>query len=84
MAEQKTLRIGIPKGSLAESTRDLFQRAGFAISLSSRGYYPSIDDPEIECVIFRAQEISRYVEDAVIDVGITGHDWIAENDSDVV
>lgn len=84
MAEDKTLRIGIPKGSLAESTRDLFARAGFAMSLSSRSYYPSIDDPELECVMFRAQEISRYVEDGVLDIGITGHDWIAENDSDVV
>jgi ATP phosphoribosyltransferase len=80
---KRLLTIGIPKGSLADSTRDLFNRAGFEITISSRGYYPVIDDPELQCVMFRAQEMSRYVEDGVVDVGLTGHDWILENDSDV-
>ncbi len=78
------LRIGIPKGSLSESTLDLFDRAGYGIRVSSRSYFPSIDDPEIHCVMFRAQEMSRYVEDGVVDMGLTGHDWICENESDVV
>ncbi len=81
---ERVLKIGIPKGSLSESTRDLFHRAGFELTLSSRGYYPSIDDPEIKCIMFRAQEMSRYVEDGVVDIGLTGHDWIVENGSDVV
>ncbi len=82
MAEK--LKIGLPKGSLQDSTVDLFKRAGFHIQISSRSYFPSIDDEEIEAVLFRAQEMSRYVEDGVIDVGLTGHDWICENNSDVV
>lgn len=77
------LRIGLPKGSLQDSTVDLFRRAGYHIDVSSRGYYPTIDDPELSCVMFRAQEMSRYVEDGVVDLGITGHDWIIENGSDV-
>ncbi len=80
----KKLKIGIPKGSLQESTIDLFRRAGFAVSVDSRSYFPSINDPEIECVMFRAQEMSRYVEDGVIDMGLTGYDWICENNSQVV
>ncbi|GMU20680.1 MAG: ATP phosphoribosyltransferase [Phycisphaerae bacterium] len=83
MGDQRILKIGIPKGSLSESTVDLFTRAGFNLSISSRGYYPSIDDPELRCIMFRAQEMSRYVEDGVVDVGLTGHDWICENGSDV-
>ncbi|GMV96587.1 MAG: ATP phosphoribosyltransferase [Phycisphaerae bacterium] len=83
MSEQKTLKVGIPKGSLSDSTVDLFSRAGFNLSISSRGYYPSIDDPELRCIMFRAQEMSRYVADGVLDVGLTGHDWIRENGSDV-
>lgn len=83
MSEQRILKVGIPKGSLADSTVDLFARAGFNLQISSRGYYPSIDDPEMTCVMFRAQEMSRYVEDGVLDVGLTGHDWIKENGSDV-
>jgi len=79
----EVLRIGLPKGSLQDSTVDLFRRAGYQIDVSSRGYYPTVDDPELSCVLFRAQEMSRYVEDGVIDVGITGHDWIVENGSDV-
>jgi ATP phosphoribosyltransferase len=78
------LRIGIPKGSLSESTLDLFERAGYRVNLGSRSYFPSINDPEIRCVMFRAQEMSRYVEDGALDLGLTGHDWICENESDVV
>lgn len=81
---QQTLRIGIPKGSLAESTIDLFRRAGYLMSVSPRSYFPEVDDESISCVMFRAQEMSRYVESGVIDLGLTGHDWICENDSDVV
>ena len=77
------LRIGIPKGSLQDSTVDLFNRAGYNIRVESRSYFPSINDPQLELVMFRAQEMSRYVEDGVIDMGITGHDWIVENESDV-
>jgi ATP phosphoribosyltransferase len=77
------LVLGIPKGSLQDSTLDLFARAGYNISVSSRSYFPSIDDEQISVLMFRAQEISRYVEDGVIDVGLTGRDWILENSSDV-
>ena len=78
------VKIGLPKGSLQESTFDLFRRAGYQVQLSSRSYFPSLDDPELEAVMFRAQEMSQYVEDGVVDVGITGQDWILENQSDVV
>jgi ATP phosphoribosyltransferase len=78
------LKIGLPKGSLQESTFDLFRRAGFTVGLGSRSYFPTIDDHEIEAIMFRAQEMSRYVEDGVIDIGLTGRDWIEENGSDVV
>lgn len=78
------LKIGLPKGSLQESTIDLFTRAGFRLHVSERSYFPSIDDPQLSCILFRAQEISRYVEDGVTDVGLTGRDWIDENGSDVV
>ncbi len=81
---EKKLALGIPKGSLQNSTVELLQRAGFKVSISSRSYFPSIDDPEITAVMFRAQEMSRYVADGVIDVGITGNDWVEENESDVV
>ncbi len=77
------LRIGIPKGSLQDATVDLFKRAGYEITIPSRSYFPHIDDPDLAAVMFRAQEISRYVEDGVIDLGITGHDWVVENNSDV-
>ncbi|MBN2378083.1 MAG: ATP phosphoribosyltransferase [Sedimentisphaerales bacterium] len=80
----KQVKIGLPKGSLQNSTFDLFNRAGFDVQLSNRSFFPSIDDPELEGVMFRAQEMSRYVEDGVIDMGITGKDWICENGSDVV
>jgi ATP phosphoribosyltransferase len=72
------LRVGIPKGSLENATIELFRRAGFNISTSSRSYFPAIDDPEIECMLIRAQEMARYVEDGVLDAGLTGRDWVAE------
>jgi ATP phosphoribosyltransferase len=73
------LKLGIPKGSLQESTIQLFQRAGFTIYVSSRSYFPSVDDPELECMLIRAQEMARYVCDGVLDAGLTGQDWIAEH-----
>ena len=75
-----TLRLGIPKGSLQDATVQLFARAGFTIFVSSRSYFPSIDDPEIECMLIRAQEMARYVADGVIDAGLTGQDWIREHE----
>jgi len=79
-----TLRLGIPKGSLQEATIDLFRKAGFGITVSSRSYFPAIDDPDIECMLIRAQEMARYVEDGVLDAGLTGLDWVRENDAHVV
>lgn len=73
-----TLKLGIPKGSLQDATIQLFARAGFNIYASARSYYPAIDDPEIECMLIRAQEMARYVADGVLDAGLTGLDWIAE------
>jgi ATP phosphoribosyltransferase len=73
------LRLGIPKGSLEAATVQLFERAGFDILVSTRSYFPSIDDPEIECMLIRAQEMARYVGDGVLDAGLTGQDWIAEH-----
>lgn len=78
------LKLGIPKGSLENATVDLFRKAGFNITISSRSYFPAIDDPEIECMLIRAQEMARYVEDGVLDAGLTGYDWVVENDADVV
>jgi len=78
------LTLGIPKGSLQESTIRLFRQSGWRISLSDRNYFPEINDPEINCAICRAQEMSRYVETGTFDVGLTGKDWIMENDSDVM
>ena len=72
------LKLGIPKGSLQDATVDLFARAGWKITLSSRSYVPSIDDEEIECLLVRAQEMARYVETGALDAGITGHDWVVE------
>ena len=80
----KKLKLGIPKGSLQESTVRLFKKAGFNIGVRERSYFPSIDDEDIEVILFRAQEMSRYVEDGILDVGLTGNDWILENSSDVV
>jgi ATP phosphoribosyltransferase len=78
------LKLGIPKGSLENATVDLFRRAGFNISTSSRSYFPSIDDPDIECMLIRAQEMARYVEDGILDAGLTGLDWVAEVGADIV
>ncbi len=78
------LRLGIPNGSLQNSTIDLFAKAGYHISVRERSYYPTIDDASIEVVMFRPQEMSRFVEDGVVDLGLTGSDWIQENGSDVV
>jgi ATP phosphoribosyltransferase len=74
------LKLGIPKGSLQDSTLQLFARAGFNIYVSSRSYFPTIDDPEIECMLIRAQEMARYVSDGVLDAGLTGQDWIEEHE----
>ena len=78
------LVLGIPKGSLQDSTLDLFDRAGYQITATSRSLAPPIDDPTMSVMIFRAQEMARYIEDGVIDVGLTGYDWICENEADVV
>jgi ATP phosphoribosyltransferase len=75
-----TLKLGIPKGSLQDATIQLFARAGFNVYVSSRSYFPTIDDPEIECMLIRAQEMARYVSDGVLDAGLTGQDWIAEHE----
>ncbi len=77
------LMLGLPKGSLEESTVAMFAKAGYKIQISSRSYFPTIDDPEIDCMLIRAQEMSRYVEEGVLDCGLTGYDWIQENGSDV-
>ena len=77
------LKLGIPKGSLESATIDLFKKAGWKITTSSRSYFPSIDDPSIRCMLVRAQEMARYVESGTLDAGVTGKDWIMENDSDV-
>jgi ATP phosphoribosyltransferase len=81
---EKILKLGIPAGSLQKATVELFNKAGFHITDSARSYLPRIDDPQIQLIMLRAQEMSRYVEDGVLDVGITGHDWIMENGSDVI
>jgi ATP phosphoribosyltransferase len=77
------LKLGIPKGSLENATIDLFRKAGFNITTSSRSYFPSVDDPEIECMLIRAQEMARYVEDGILDAGLTGRDWVEENEADI-
>jgi ATP phosphoribosyltransferase len=78
------LKLGIPAGSLQEATGDLFRKAGYKVTFASRNYYPTIDDPEIQCMLIRAQEMPRYVEDGSLDCGLTGYDWILENDAKVV
>jgi len=78
-----SLKLGVPKGSLQDSTVELFARAGWRISVNSRSYYPAIDDPEIECMLVRAQEMARYVEHGGLDCGLTGNDWIIESGADV-
>ncbi|MBM4135596.1 MAG: ATP phosphoribosyltransferase [Nitrospira sp.] len=79
--KEKLLRLGLPKGSLQESTLKLFRKAGYHIMVSSRSYYPSFDDPEIEAMLIRAQEMAKYVEDGVLDCGLTGKDWIMEQNA---
>jgi ATP phosphoribosyltransferase len=78
------LKFGIPKGSLQDATIDLLARAGWKVSLSSRSYVPTIDDPEMDCLLVRAQEMARYVETGALDAGITGHDWVEETRADVL
>ena len=77
------LKLGLPKGSLQDSTIEMFRRAGYHISVKDRSYYPSIDDKEIECCLIRAQEMARYVQEGLLDCGLTGQDWVLENGSDV-
>ena len=78
------LKLGIPKGSLQDATIDLMSRAGWKIALSSRSYVPTIDDPELSCLLVRAQEMARYVESGALEAGITGHDWVVETRADVL
>ena len=81
--KEKKLKLGMPKGSLEEATVELFRKAGWKVSISSRNYFPSIDDDSISCSLVRAQEMARYVESGALDVGLTGLDWILENEADV-
>lgn len=81
--DKKKIVLGLPKGSLQESTFAMMKKAGFTLRTGSRSYIPSVDDPEIDCRLIRAQEISRYVEQGVLDAGLTGHDWVVENQSTV-
>ena len=83
MSESK-LKLGIPAGSLQQATAELLKKAGYHVTFPSRSYYPSIDDDEIECLLIRAQEMARYVEQGILDAGITGHDWIMETEAQVV
>lgn len=78
------LKLGVPAGSLQEATAELFRKAGYKISFAGRSYYPAIDDPDIHCTLIRAQEMARYVEDGSLDCGLTGYDWVVENDAKVV
>lgn len=84
ISKKNHLNLGIPKGSLQEATLRLFEKAGYKIRVGSRSYVPSIDDPEISGLLIRSQEMARYVEDEVLDVGICGRDWVLENNADVV
>ena len=79
LSEAKKLKLGIPKGSLQDATIALFERAGWRIFANGRSYFPSIDDTEIECMLVRAQEMARYVEHGALDAGLTGNDWVLEN-----
>lgn len=80
----QVLKLGIPAGSLQEATGELFRKAGYKITFASRSYYPVVDDPEIHCTLIRAQEMPRYVQDGSLDCGLTGYDWVLENDAKVV
>jgi ATP phosphoribosyltransferase len=84
MTHDQILKLGIPSGSLQEATAGLFRKAGYQITFRSRSYYPAIDDPQIECILIRAQEMARYVQDGIMDAGLTGYDWILENRAKVV
>jgi ATP phosphoribosyltransferase len=77
------LKLGVPAGSLQEATGELFRKAGYKITYASRSYYPTVDDPEIHITLIRAQEMARYVQDGSLDCGLTGHDWVLENDAKV-
>ncbi len=81
---QQVLKLGVPAGSLQEATAELFRKAGYKLTFASRSYYPTVDDPEIHCTLIRAQEMARYVQDGSLDCGLTGYDWILENDAKVV
>ena len=81
---ERVRKLGIPAGSLQEATGELFRKAGYKITFASRSYYPHVDDPEIQCTLIRAQEMPRYVQDGLLDCGLTGYDWILENDAKVV
>src|SRR6267143_4698829 len=83
VATKRKIRLGIPKGSLQDATIALFARAGFNIYANGRSYFPGIDDPEIECMLIRAQEMARYVEHGALDAGLTGRDWVFETGADV-
>src|SRR5689334_8080950 len=78
------LKLGIPAGSLQEATADLFRKAGYKLTFAARSYYPAVDDPEIHCTLIRAQEMARYVQDGSLDCGLTGYDWVLENDARVI
>ncbi len=78
------LMLGIPKGSLEQTTAEMFAKAGYKVEISSRSYYPSIDDPEIDCMLIRAQEMARYIGEGILDCGLTGYDWIVESGCEVV
>jgi ATP phosphoribosyltransferase len=80
---ETVLKLGLPAGSLQEATGELFRKAGYKVTFAQRSYYPNIDDPEIQCTLLRAQEMPRYVQDGVLDCGLTGHDWVLENDAKV-
>src|SRR5436190_3109488 len=80
----QVLKLGLPAGSLQEASGELFRKAGYKITYASRSYYPSIDDPEVHCTLIRAQEMARYVQDGSLDCGLTGYDWILENDAKVI
>src|SRR5437660_10817367 len=77
------LKLGLPKGSLEDASLQLFRRAGYEITVNPRSYFPVIDDPDIECMLIRAQEMARYVEDGILDAGLTGRDWVEESNSTV-
>src|SRR5262245_39143153 len=84
MSQSRILKLGLPAGSLQEATAELFRKAGFDIKFASRSYYPTIDDREIQCTLIRSQEMPRYVENGSLDCGLTGHDWIQENQAKVI